>query len=116
MPQVRSSVRRGCLRRGLHTPPLRPPASIDPLTDRETALLAAGGASSKAIAERLVVSTRTVDTHLSRVYRTLGINGGHELASDVTNPASAERWVQGFLKVNIHGTKDEVNDLNLTPE
>jgi DNA-binding NarL/FixJ family response regulator len=52
-----------------------------PLTprEREVALLAAGGLSSPAIAERLVVSVRTVDNHLQRVYGKLGIGGRGEL-------------------------------------
>ncbi|MEM9514502.1 MAG: LuxR C-terminal-related transcriptional regulator [Actinomycetota bacterium] len=66
---------------GLDTPPLRRGATIDPLTsrEREIALLAADGETSKAIAKRLVLSTRTVDTHLARVYRKLGISGRAEL-------------------------------------
>ncbi len=67
---------------GLDTPPLRRGTAIDPLTsrEREIALLAADGESSKAIADRLVLSTRTVDTHLARVYRKLGIAGRGELS------------------------------------
>jgi DNA-binding CsgD family transcriptional regulator len=46
-----------------------------PLTprEREIALLAAGGSTSKEIAERLFVSARTVDNHLQNVYAKLGI-------------------------------------------
>ena len=59
-------------------------ASFDtpsPLTDREheVALLAARGLTSKAIAEQLVVSTRTVDNHLQRIYTKLGVSGRAEL-------------------------------------
>ena len=28
----------------------------------------------------------------------------------------AERWVQGFLKVNLHGSKSEITDIDLTQE
>jgi DNA-binding CsgD family transcriptional regulator len=54
---------------------------IEPLTprEREVALLAAGGRSSADIGDRLGLSTRTVDTHLARVYRKLGISGRAEL-------------------------------------
>jgi DNA-binding CsgD family transcriptional regulator len=48
--------------------------------EREIALLAAGGLSSREIAERLVVSVRTVDNHLQRAYRKLGVAGREELA------------------------------------
>jgi DNA-binding CsgD family transcriptional regulator len=42
--------------------------------EREIALLAASGASSREIADRLVVSVRTVDNHLQRAYRKLGVS------------------------------------------
>ena len=41
--------------------------------EREIALLAAGGASSRQIAGRLVISVRTVDNHLQSAYRKLGV-------------------------------------------
>ncbi len=34
----------------------------------------------------------------------------------LANPSEAERWVQGYLKVSLHGTKNEVADHDLTPE
>ena len=57
-------------------------AGADPLTrrEREVAELAAQGLASKAIAERLFVSTRTVDSHLLRVYTKLGVRSRAELA------------------------------------
>jgi DNA-binding NarL/FixJ family response regulator len=48
--------------------------------EREVALLAARGLSSRAIAERLVVSVRTVDNHLQRAFRKLGVRGRGDLA------------------------------------
>ena len=41
--------------------------------EREIALLAAAGSSSREIADRLVVSVRTVDNHLQNAYRKLGV-------------------------------------------
>lgn len=54
----------------------------DPLTrrEREVAELAAKGLASKAIAEQLYVSTRTVESHLLRVYTKLGVRSRAELA------------------------------------
>jgi DNA-binding CsgD family transcriptional regulator/tetratricopeptide (TPR) repeat protein len=54
----------------------------DPLTQRErdVAELAAEGLSSKAIGERLFVSTRTVESHLLRIYAKLGVRSRAELA------------------------------------
>jgi DNA-binding CsgD family transcriptional regulator len=52
--------------------------------EREIALLAASGLTSQQIAGRLVVSVRTVDNHLQRVYRKLGIARRGELAGLIT--------------------------------
>jgi len=53
-----------------------------PLTarERDVAMLAAQGESSKSIAERLYLSVRTVDNHLQNVYGKLGVTGRRELA------------------------------------
>ena len=53
------------------------------LTPRELeiALQAAAGSSSKEIADRLVLSVRTVDNHLQNVYTKLGATGRAELAA-----------------------------------
>jgi DNA-binding NarL/FixJ family response regulator len=59
---------------------------LDELTsrEREVALLAAGGLTSRQIADRLVVSIRTVDNHLQRAYRKLGISRREDLTALVT--------------------------------
>jgi DNA-binding CsgD family transcriptional regulator len=59
---------------------LAAPEAVD-LTprEREIALLAAGGASSREIAGRLVISVRTVDNHLQNAYRKLGVTRRGEL-------------------------------------
>ena len=66
---------------GIRTPALARGRSVEPLTarEREVALLARAGVRSREIGERLHLSTRTVDTHLARVYRKLGIGGREEL-------------------------------------
>ena len=72
----------------------RVPAALDPLDrpttplladvaggpgltgrEREVAEMVAAGASRREVAESLVVSVRTVDSHLQRVYRKLGVRG-----------------------------------------
>jgi DNA-binding CsgD family transcriptional regulator len=75
---------------GIHTPALARGTGVEPLTprEREVALLAAGGISSREIGERLHLSTRTVDTHLARVYRKLGITGRNELAPALSTTAT----------------------------
>jgi DNA-binding CsgD family transcriptional regulator len=77
MTRLAAALQRRC--EGARTPALtwRPPA----LTDREyqVARLASQGLKSSDIAHRLVLSVRTVDNHLSRVYAKLGVQGRNEL-------------------------------------
>jgi DNA-binding CsgD family transcriptional regulator len=47
--------------------------------ERQIAKLAAAGVPSKAIADQLYLSARTVDNHLLRVYAKLGVAGRVEL-------------------------------------
>jgi DNA-binding CsgD family transcriptional regulator len=47
--------------------------------EREIALLAAAWASSQEIAGRLVISVRTVDNHLQKAYRKLGVTRRQDL-------------------------------------
>jgi DNA-binding CsgD family transcriptional regulator len=58
------------------------PAAV-PLTPRErqVAALAVGGCTDPAIADRLHISIRTVQTHLAHIYVKLGINRRTDLAS-----------------------------------
>ena len=50
-------------------------------SEQQTALLAAAGRSNKEIAGELVVSVRTVENHLQRVYEKLGVSGRKELTT-----------------------------------
>lgn len=52
--------------------------------EREIALLAAAGSSSRQIADRLVISVRTVDNHLQNAYRKLGVTRRQDLARVLT--------------------------------
>jgi DNA-binding CsgD family transcriptional regulator len=72
---------------GASTPALRRTRSTAVLSSRErdVAQLAAGGLTSRAIAERLALSARTVDNHLGRVYTKLGVASRAELA-DILGP------------------------------
>ncbi|MGN6695333.1 MAG: LuxR C-terminal-related transcriptional regulator [Aquihabitans sp.] len=56
--------------------------------EREVALLAANGRSNRQIAEQLILSVRTVETHLQRSYVKLGITRRDQLA-DVLGPGRA---------------------------
>lgn len=56
-----------------------PPVSHLTGREREIALFTALGYSSKYVAERLQLSVRTVETHLTHVYTKLGVEGREEL-------------------------------------
>jgi ATP/maltotriose-dependent transcriptional regulator MalT len=84
MPATKAAERaRRLLERceGANTPALMGLEDAVPLTrrEREIALLAAGGLSSREIAERLYLSVRTVDNHLHRAYYKLGVSSRSEL-------------------------------------
>jgi DNA-binding CsgD family transcriptional regulator len=76
---------------GARTPGLLRGSGVEPLSqrEREVALLAAGGVASKEIAARLVVSKRTVDSHLDRIYRKLGISTREQLSSALSSDEPA---------------------------
>ena len=84
-------------RRALRTLGVRPPAvrsdrrAADPLSRREleVAGLVAKGLTNAEIAERLVLSVRTVDTHLAHIYGRLGISSRAALAVWVTEATKA---------------------------
>ncbi len=57
--------------------------------EQRVAMLAAGGATNGEIAQELVVTRRTVETHLTSIYRKLEIRGRVQLAEVLTrDPAS----------------------------
>jgi DNA-binding NarL/FixJ family response regulator len=74
------SLAAGC--EDARTPALRLGMRAPWLTAREheVATLAADGLTSKAIAERLVVSPRTVESHLYRIFSKLGVSDRTQLA------------------------------------
>jgi len=63
-----------------------------PLTGRERqiAALASAGLSDAAIAARLLISIRTVQTHLGHVYEKLGSNGRSDLAARLADTGSVK--------------------------
>ncbi|MFI9629699.1 AAA family ATPase [Streptomyces sp. NPDC052042] len=64
----------------------------DVLTDAEArvAALAAGGLPNRAIAGELAVTARTVEQHLTKAYRKLGIRGRAQLAAALERTATEE--------------------------
>ncbi len=67
---------------GARTPLVAAIEAEVPLTDREReiAVLASTGLTSRAIGERLFLSPRTVENHLQRAYTKLGVANREELA------------------------------------
>jgi DNA-binding NarL/FixJ family response regulator len=68
---------------GVRTPALAAITAPLHLTgrEREIVTLAAGGLSNRQIAERLVISKRTVDAHIEHIYGKLGVTSRVQLAS-----------------------------------
>jgi DNA-binding CsgD family transcriptional regulator len=81
--EVKSSTRAyGLARRhGLSTPAVTAAARPLPTTprEREIAMLVRAGLSNRQIADRLVVSVRTAEGHLYRIFAKLGINSREQL-------------------------------------
>lgn len=57
--------------------------------EREIAALVAAGRTGRAIAESLVISERTVETHVASIYRKLGVGNRRELAELLARRGSA---------------------------
>ncbi|MGH3441977.1 MAG: helix-turn-helix domain-containing protein, partial [Nitriliruptorales bacterium] len=68
---------------GAATPALALDEDVSPLTprEREVVTMAAGGLTSRDIADRLVVSVRTVDNLLHRAYVKLGVSSRKDAAA-----------------------------------
>jgi len=56
-------------------------------SERRVAGMAATGMSNREIAQRLYVTTRTVEGHLTSVFRKLGIDSRAELRHRLASPA-----------------------------
>jgi two-component system, NarL family, response regulator NreC len=69
------------LRRSTSAPPVEPGEGTDPLSDREEEVLReiAWGRSNKEIAERLGISTKTVETYKARITEKLGLRSRTEM-------------------------------------
>jgi DNA-binding CsgD family transcriptional regulator len=78
---------------GARTPLLSTAKATAPLTGREqeVALLAAAGVPSKDIAEILYLSVRTVDNHLQRIYKKLGVTTPKAAGRSPRNPVMSRR-------------------------
>jgi DNA-binding NarL/FixJ family response regulator len=75
------------------------PRSPERLTDREVEVLGcvADGLSNEAIADRLTISMRTVERHLSNIYEKLGVGGKAARAA-----ATAHAFREGLVERSTH--------------
>lgn len=76
---------------GADTPALRQATERLPLTDREREIvtLIGEGLSNRAVAERLTLSVRTVESHIYRAMAKTGVTSRDELATLITRRGSA---------------------------
>jgi DNA-binding CsgD family transcriptional regulator len=75
---------------GLRTPALEAAARPLPFSGRERqiVMLVVAGLSNRQIADRLVISVRTVEGHLYRVFTKLGINSREQLVQLMSRDSS----------------------------
>ncbi len=68
-------------------PGARRARAADSLTprEREVAELVAGGLSNREVAERLVISKRTADTHVERILTKLGLRSRAEIPGSLAD-------------------------------
>ncbi|WP_028050784.1 LuxR family transcriptional regulator [Cellulomonas sp. URHD0024] len=78
-PDLIRIAERALNRCGLWLPPLESPVALT-RREQEIAALAAGGMTSRAIALRLTLSVRTVDSHLARVFTKTGVHSREGLS------------------------------------
>jgi len=86
---------RGCI--GARTPGLGTLRAKLTARQLEVAVLAASGLTNRKIAERLRISSRTVDNHLAQVYASLGIAGRGELKTALRGDSGADGGSAGGL-------------------
>lgn len=81
-PWLQSQIARRLMRARDSEPPEWQPGSdlVEPLTPRELEVLRllAGAATNREIADRLEISPRTAETHLTNIYGKLGVRGRTE--------------------------------------
>lgn len=80
----------------VRTPGLLRPVTTSPLStrEREIAVLAAKGHASRAIADQLFLSIRTVNNHLQSAYTKLGVSNRGELAAALRLGSAPEEDVR----------------------
>lgn len=88
-PLVRALAAEGSRPPGPGSGLLAPPSGLDLLSgaERRVAVLAAEGLTNREIAQKLAVAPSTVEQHLTRVFRKLGVRTRQELPRDTASEA-----------------------------
>lgn len=83
--RCRASLRRLGVHKGVRGQRQRPATGSQALTptERRVVDLLAEGPTNREIAERLFISSRTVETHLANAFRKLGVSSRTELAAAI---------------------------------
>ncbi len=84
--------------------------------EHRTALLAADGLTNKEIANRLYVTQRTVEMHLSRVYRKLCIRDRRTLGTLISGQGAAARTARAALDRKAPASSDAMRFLKRVAE
>ncbi len=94
----------------LHTPAVEAAARPLPFSGRERQIvnLVAAGLSNREIADRLVISVRTVEGHLYRLFTKLGINSREQLTLLVAREPRGRRELLGHSNPSL-GDQDDVH-------
>lgn len=81
------------------------------LTDRESAVAqrVIRGERTKAIAESLVLSPRTVESHLASLFRKFGVSSRGELAALLTAPGERPGWFVGDVPTTRYARAGDVS-------
>jgi non-specific serine/threonine protein kinase len=72
----------------LAAPGTRHPVALLTRREQQIAALIAEGLSSRTIAQRLVISKRTVDAHIAHIFTKLGVSSRVQLINRLNSPAS----------------------------
>ena len=94
---------------GLRTPALEAAARPLPFSGRERqiAMLVVAGLSNRQIADRLVVSVRTVEGHLYRLFTKLGINNRDQLIQLISRHPSVRNTLTGSCATQLQDSSHD---------
>lgn len=92
--RAEAALRAWGIRRGRRGPRTRPPTGWESLTRTELSVvqLTVEGLTNAQIGQRLFISARTVETHLSRVFAKLAVSSRVQVATEAARRLAADGW------------------------